>query len=387
MSDLWPLPSDPIVDEIAAFDGAHDPARRSREVDRAPAFPRSLFRAMGDARLLGLTEPTERGGRGLPLTRGAVALFHLAYRGGTVAGKLSLQPEFAMVLAERGRREVVDAWFRPLVRGERLVANQITEATAGSDAAALALTAERRGDEYVLNGTKTEIASALDADAAIVYGRAPGTAGHRGISAFLVPQDLPGIRRVPGEGDLGERWQRRGSVVYEDARVPASHLLGEEGVGFSYVVPELVRERGLLAAIYLGVARASWDETVRFVGDRSTFGRRLAERQGVAFPLVEDGAQLEAIWLLTVQALASLGSGAAGSEARTAVAKAMACDVALRTIDHAIQFHGGRGYGASLPHEQRWRDVRSGPIAHGASEVLRWAATRQLWPRPRAENP
>jgi len=386
MAELWPLPDDPVVAEIRAFDRQHHLAERARELDLRPEFPRREFGAMGAARLLGLTEPPERGGRGLPLPRAATALFHLAYLGGTVFAKLSLQPEFAMVLADHGSPELVDQWFRPLIRGERLVGNQITEATAGSDATALRLVAERRGAEYVLTGTKTEVASALDADAAIVYGRSPGSSGRHGISAFLVPQDLPGVSRVPGDGDLGEHWQRRGSVVYDHVRIPAGYRLGTEGEGFSYVVPELARERGLLAAIYLGVARASWDETVRYVGERSAFGRRLSDRQAVAFPLVDDGAQLEAAWLFTLQALERIGQSA-GGEGRTAVAKAMACDVALRTIDHAIQFHGGRGYGRSLPHEQRWRDVRSGPIAHGASEVLRWTATRHLWPRPPADNP
>jgi alkylation response protein AidB-like acyl-CoA dehydrogenase len=227
---------------------------------------------------------------------------------------------------------------------------------------------------------------AADTDAAIVYARAPGSAGPEGISAFLVPQDLPGVHRVVEAPDLGERWQRRGSVRYAQARVPARLLLGEEGVGFRYVLPELAQDRGLLAAVYLGVARASWDETVRHVGQRVAFRRPLSDQQSVAFALVDDGLALESAWMFTLRALARLPDGATGA-AETGLAKALATEVALRTIDHAIQFHGGRGYSGALPHEQRWRDVRSGSIAHGPSEVLYRAAARQLWPRGPVGNP
>ena len=386
MSDAWPLPAAPIAEEVGRFAEAHHLDRRSREVDERPEFPRREFRAMGETGLLGLATSKDRGGRGLSLPEAAVGLYHLAYRGGTVFGKISLQPEFSSVLADHGDPSLVDRWFRPLVRGEVLVGNQITEAGAGSDASALATVAERLGDAYVLSGEKTEVAHALDAEAALVYARSPGSSRHRGISVFLVPQDLPGVRRVPGSGDLGERWQRRGSVVYERAKVPLSHRIGAEGEGFSYVRPELVRERGLLAAVYLGVARASWEETVRYVGERATFGHALSDDQAVAFPLVDDGAALVAAWRYTVHALEQLDAGR-GGEGTVSMAKAMAAEVALRAIDHAIQFHGGRGYSRALPHEQRWRDVRSGSIAHGASEVIRRAMARELWPRKPPANP
>ncbi|HTP53913.1 MAG TPA: acyl-CoA dehydrogenase family protein [Thermoplasmata archaeon] len=386
MAELWPLPDDPIVAEIREFDRRYRLAAHSRELDQAPAFPRREFRAMGEARLLGLTAPPQRGGRGLSLPRAATALFHLGYLGGTVFAKLSLQPEFCSVLSEHGSSELVERWLRPLLRGERLVGNQITEPAAGSDVGAIDLVAERRGEEYLLSGTKSEAAFAEDAEAAIVYARAPGSSGPRGISAFLVPQDLPGVRRTVAPSDLGEHWQRRGSIEYTAVRVPANHRLGAEGEGLSYVRPELARERGLLAAIYLGIARASWDETVRYVSEREAFGRPLSDQQAVAFPLLDDGVHLEAAWQYTVRSLERLGTSPE-SEARTALAKVLAADVALTTIDHAIQFHGGRGYSGALPHEQRWRDVRSGPIAHGPSDVLRRGAARTLWPRRPADNP
>jgi alkylation response protein AidB-like acyl-CoA dehydrogenase len=380
MARLPKLPDDPIVAEITSAADRLDLGRRYREIDLAPAFPWDEFRALGSAALIGLRTPTALGGRGLPLPRAGTGLFHLAYRGGTTFAKLSLQPEFSSVLAEHGSSELVDRWYRPLVRGESLIGNQITEPGAGSDAAAIAMTATRDGDSYILHGEKSEAAFAQDAAAALVYARIARPDPRAGITAFVVPQDLPGISVQLASGDLGERWMRRGTVRYDRVRVPDSLRIGEEGEGLEYIRHELTREHALLAAIYLGVARASWDETVEHVGSRHAFGRPLAAQQAVAFPLVEDGARLEATWLYTLSVLSRLEAGEpiAGE---SALAKWMATEVALATLDHAIQFHGGRGYSRDLPHEQRYRDVRSGRIAHGASEIMLHIAARQLWPR------
>ncbi len=376
-------PDDPLVAEILETVRRLHLDERYRDLDRNPRFPREEFRAMGESGLLGLRTAREFGGRGLPLPRVGVALFHLARASGTAFAKLSLQPEFSSVLVEHGSRELIDAWFRPMVRGERLVGNHLTEPGAGSDAAAIESTAERSGAGYVLRGTKSEAAFAADADAAIVYASVGGKSPGAGITAFLVPQDLPGVQRSPGVGDLGERWQRRGSVVYDGVRVPASYRIGEEGMGFRYVLSELTRERALLAAIYLGVGWASWEDTVRYVGERRAFGRPLSDQEAVAFPLVEDAARLEAAWMYVAKTLEHLESGAV-ADGEAAMSKWMATDTALLAIDHAIQFHGGRGYSQSLPHEQRWRDVRSGRIAHGPAEIMHVVAARQIWPRPAA---
>lgn len=375
-------PGDPLGAELDAFVAAHDLPARAAALDRAPAFPRAEFRALGEAGWLGLTVPPERGGRGLPLATAGRLLYRLAYRAGTAFAKLALQPEFCSVLLEHGGATLQTKWGRPLVGGRRLVGNQLTEPGAGADAQALGATARRDGDDYLLDGTKSEAAFATDADAAIVYARVGEPPG--GITAFLVPQQGPGIARRISPVDLGERWQRRGSVEYRAVRVPLRHRLGEEGAGFAYVRPELTRERALLAAIYLGVARASWEETVAHVGGRRAFGRPLSDQEAVAFPLVEDGARLDAAALYVAHTLDRLARGEE-AEGEAASAKWLATEAALTALDHAIQFHGGRGYSSELPHERRWRDVRSGAIAHGPSEVMHVVAARRLWPRrPRA---
>jgi cyclohexanecarboxyl-CoA dehydrogenase len=352
---------------------------RSVELDSTPAFPRAEFELLSAQGWVGLRAPTSLGGRGLSLRRSGRLLWALARESGTTFAKLSLQPEFCSVLADHGSAELVERWYRPLVQGLVLVGNQITEPSAGSDAGALATQAVRDGDGYLLTGSKSEAAFAVDADAAVVYARVVGPGSPEGVSAFLVPQDLPGIERstIP---DLGERWMRRGTVEYRSVRVPASHRLGEEGQAFGYLKAELDRERAALAAIYLGVARRSWEQTVEHVGTRTAFGRPLASQEAVSFPLAEDWARLDAAELYVDRVLAGLDDGSAGS-ASAALAKWLASTVALEVLDHAIQFHGGRGYSKALPHEQRWRDVRSGAIAHGPSEIMRLVGARGLWPR------
>jgi cyclohexanecarboxyl-CoA dehydrogenase len=377
MPILPPDPDEPIVREVTEFAARHDLARRYRELDRAPAFPGEEYRAMGKAGLLGLRTSPTVGGRGLPLPEVGLALFHLSYRSGTAFGKLSLQPEFCSVLADHGSAELVDEWFRPMVRGEKVVGNQITEPGAGSDAQGIALAATRDGDAYELTGEKSEVAFCPDADAAIVYGRVPGPDPRAGITAFLVPQDLAGIDRKSSSGDLGERWQRRGSVRYDHVQVPTRFRIGEEGRGFEYLRHELTQERALLAAIYLGAAFASWESTVAFVRERSVFGKPLVRQEAVSFPLAQDLARLSADWLFTQNTLVTLESGA-GADAEAALSKWMAVEDGLRAIDHAIQFHGGRGYSQDLPHEQRWRDVRSGAIAHGPAEIMLLVAAHEL---------
>jgi cyclohexanecarboxyl-CoA dehydrogenase len=379
MPELLPLPADPLAEELDAFVERHHLADRGRRLDREPAFPRPEFEAMGAEGWLGLTTPSTWGGRGLSIARAGTLLFRLAFRSGTIFAKLSLQPEFASVLREVGSAPLIDTWFRPLVAGRRLVGNQITESGAGSDAQALQLEARRAPGGYLLSGQKTEVAFATEADVAIVYGRVVD-GSTEGVTAFLVPQEGVGIDRQVVGTDLGERWQRRGTVRYRQVHVPLEARLGEEGLGFTYVRSELTRERALLAAIYLGVARASWGETVEHVGQRMAFGRPLSANQSVAFPLVADGADLDAAWLYVQQVLARLDSGE-DADAEAALAKAMATRVALTALDHAIQFHGGRGYSNELPFEQRWRDVRSGSIAHGSTEIMHLVAARKLWPR------
>jgi alkylation response protein AidB-like acyl-CoA dehydrogenase len=362
-----PVPRTALDEEIRSACATLDLEALAQRIDRAPEFPRAAFHALGGLRLLGLVTPIRYGGREIPLVDAGSALYGLAYQSGATAfAKLSLQPEFATVLADHGSDALREEYYRPMCRGERLVGNQLTEPGAGSDARALSTEARSTGSEYRVTGTKSEAAFAVDADAAIVYARVPPHAdGPGGITAFLIPQHGPGVDREQID-DLGERWMRRGTVRYRDVAVPAAFRLGAEGEGLDLVLPELNRERALLAMIYLGVARRTLEETVEHVGAREAFGGPLHRQEAIAFPLVEDWANAEAATLYALEVLRRRSAGIA-ADGEAAMAKWMATEIALRTIDHAIQFHGGRGYSTALPFERRWRDVRSGGLAHGPS--------------------
>jgi cyclohexanecarboxyl-CoA dehydrogenase len=379
------LPPDPLREEVAAFARSQRLSERSRSLDTHPEFPWAEYRAMGRAGWLGLTLGAERGGRGLPLRRAGVLLQEFGYRAGTAFAKLSLQPEFTSVIGAHGSDALRHRYTLPLARGEFLIGNQITEPLAGSDLTRIATTVEHRDGKWLLSGVKSQAAFAADAQAAVVYARSPTTgSGGTALSAFVVPQDLPGIRHEVIE-DLGERWMRRGTVHYSSVEIPSDCLVGEEGRALEYLRTELTHERALLATIYLGVARASWEETVREAGERVVLDGPLSNQEAVAFPLVEDGTRLAAAWLYADWVLDRLDHGER-VEGAAAMSKWWATEVALTTLDHAIQFHGGRGYSKELPHEQRWRDVRSGMLAHGTSEVMHRVAARRRWPSGRGAD-
>lgn len=374
-----PAREEEIRREARAFVLEAHLADRARELDQNPAFPQAEWKALAGRGWLGPRVREEMGGAGWKLTEEAVLIEELAYGGGSVFAKLVLQPQFCSPL-QRGGRDLRERWYRPMLQGKVLVGNQVTEPGAGSDAASLAMTAAHDGETFVLSGTKSGIAFASDADAAIVYARTSPEQGARGVSAFLVPQDLPGIRRHLLR-DLGEKWMRRGTVHYEKVVVPASSMIGESGAGFQYLMEELTPERALLAVIYLALARRSWEETrVRVMG-RQAFGRPLGSFEGISFPLVEDYVRLESARLFAWDVLARLERAPKGMDGDAALSKMWANTVALEALEHAMQFHGGDGYSDAFPHEQRWRDVRSGAVAHGSLEVLKVVAARELMGR------
>jgi len=369
----------PLENQVRSFCQEWSLRVRYRQLDENPEFPWPEYRELG--RRGWLAPRLSRGGpeRVWSLREEAELIEGLARYGGSPFAKLVLQPEFCVLLQE-ATIPVREQWWRPLLRGEILVGNHVSEPEAGSDLGGMRMTAHREGTgadvTYVLDGIKSGVAFAADAQAAIVYARAPGTSGSRGISAFLVPQDLPGIRREVWQ-DHGERWMRRGEVRYEGVRIPEDHRIGPEGEALRLLRAELTHERLMLAFVYLGLARASWDETVEYVRHRRVFGRPLGSFEAVSFPLVEDRTRWEAAHLYAEAVRQRLDQGRP-VEASAAMAKWLACETALTLLEHCLQAWGGRGYSHQELHELRFRDVRSGRIAHGSAEALRLVAVREI---------
>ena len=254
-----------------------------------------------------------------------------------------------------------------------------TEPGAGSDAANLACRAERDGDAYVLTGEKSGITLGMAAQAAIVFARTDAREKARGVSAFLVPLDLPGVARSALR-DLGSHAGVRAVLAFDHVRIPASHRLGEEGTGFYQVMQGFDYNRIIIALACLGAAQVSLEETMAYVRERQAFGRALARFEGVSFPIAEAATHLDAARWLCYRGLWLADHGRPYTK-EAAMAKWWAPKLAVETIHQCLLLHGHYGYTDELPFEQRLRDVIGLEIGDGTAEVMKIIVARELMGR------
>ncbi len=343
--------------------------------DRGTPYPRERLRELARLGIMGLRVPAEYGGvESTYLMTGIAAEevgrgdhgYTLFVQLGAITGDL---------LSGYATKRVKDEWLAGLATGERIVAFGLTESGAGSDAAAIQATARRDGDEYVVRGEKASITFAGFADACIVFART-GVAGARGIGAILVPLDRPGVSRRVYKS-VGERLTQRGSLVFEDVRVPADHLLGEERGGFIQAMQAFDYNRAIIALACLGAARQSIDETIEYVKQRTTFGKPLAARQGVAFQIAEHLTMLQAARFLAYDCLARRDRGEPHTK-EAAMAKWLGPKAAAEAIHACMILHGWMGYDQDLPHEQRLRDVIGLEIGDGTPEIMKGIIAREV---------
>jgi cyclohexanecarboxyl-CoA dehydrogenase len=271
------------------------------------------------------------------------------------------------------------AWLPGMARGEHIVAIAVTEAGGGSDAASMQTRALRHGDEYIVTGEKSGISMIMPASAVIVFAKTNMQAGARGVSAFLVPTDLPGVSRTALR-DMGERAIQRGSLFLDDVRLPREYLIGEEGQGFYLVMNGFDYSRVIIALMCIGAAGQSLDETIAYVKQRQAFGRPLAKFEGVSFPIAEHATQLEAARWLCYRALWLRDQGAPHAK-EAAMVKWWGPKVAVDAIHDCLLLHGHYGYTQDLPLEQRLRDVIGLEIGDGTAQVSKIVVTRELFGR------
>jgi cyclohexanecarboxyl-CoA dehydrogenase len=337
---------------------------------------RGLMREMGNLGFIAPELPEADGGQGLGHVASGVIIEELARADLSIAYIQLLASLNGQILAEHGRPEVARPWLQRLTRGEALLALALTEPRGGSDAGSLRLRMERVGSDYVLNGEKASISAAAQADAAVVFARSGSVeAGARGVSAILVPLDTPGITR--GCADChGQRAIGRGSIFFENVRVPADHLLGAEGSGFVQVMKGFDFSRALIGLQVLGVARISLEETWAYVAERQAFGQPLSAFQGVSHPLAHVETQVEAARLLCLQTLWLKDRGAPHT-AEAAMCKWWAPKLAYETVHACLLMHGHGGYDRGLPFEQRLRDVLGFQIGDGTAQIMKTIIARQ----------
>jgi hypothetical protein len=346
--------------------------------DRDCHFPREQLTQMAELGLFGIFIPEEWGGTGADYLTFALAIEEVAAGDGALSTILSVNNSVVCgVLQASGNDFQKQTFLRPLASGENLGCFCLTEPQAGSDAAALKTRAERRGEDYVLNGSKAFITSGKHADIAIVFAVTDPAAGKKGISAFVVPTDLPGYEVGAIEQKMGQHASDTAQVFLRDCVIPASHLIGNEGEGYKIALMNLEGGRIGIAAQCVGMARAAYDCALAYAQERNSFGKPIIEHQAVAFRLADMATQLEAARLM-VHSAAGLRDAGEPCLRQASQAKLFASEAAEKICSAAIQVLGGYGYLRDFPVERIARDVRVAQIYEGTSDVQRLVIAREL---------
>jgi len=340
--------------------------------DRGEQFPRDRIRELGALGVTGFAVPAEFGGSETSLVMAGIASEELG-RGDFTATMFIQLATIAAKICRHATDRIRRQWLPRLAAGDCIISLGLTEPGVGSDAAALSTRARREGDSYVINGEKASITFTGLADASIVFART-GAEGARGISAFMVPLDAPGVTRRVYKS-AGERLSQRGSLIFEDVRIDADHLLGSEGQGFRLVMGAFDFNRAFIALGCIGAASQSLDETIEYARRRHTFGRPLANYQGVSFQIAEHLTALSAARLLSYDCLAKADRGETHTR-EAAMAKLMGPRASADALHACIILNGWMGYDQELPHEQRLRDVIGLEIGDGTPEIMKLIIAR-----------
>ncbi len=350
------------------------PRYRARE-EEARIEP-DLLREMGDLGLIGIGLPESLGGGGASAVSAGVVIEEIARGDFNVSYIQLLAALNGALLAEHAAPDVAARYVPGICAGERVIALGLTEPRGGSDAAHLILKARRSGDDYVLNGEKTSISLALQADAVILFARTDETnAGAGGVSAFIVDLDAPGVSRSSFE-DVGSAAVGRGSLFFDDVRVPAGNMLGGENQGFRQVMQGFDFSRALIGLMCLAAARASLDETWDYVCEREAFGKPIAGFQGVTEPLAEAQTLLKAARLLCFETLWRRDAGLPHTT-EAAMCKWWAPKTAFEVTHRCLLTHGHLGYARDLPHQQRLRDILGLQIGDGTEQIQKMIIARE----------
>ncbi len=346
--------------------------------DREREFPHDALKQLAALGAFGVAVPQEQGGAGLDYLSLALVIEEIAAGDGGVSTIISVNncPVCSIGMSYANESQQRD-WLLPLAKGDMLGAFCLTEPHAGSDASALRTTARRDGDSYVLNGVKQFITSGKNADVAIVMAVTDKAAGKRGISAFWVPTNTPGYIVARIEEKLGQHSSDTAQIVFENCRIPAANLIGDEGMGYKIALSGLEGGRIGIAAQSVGMAQAAFDAALLYAKDRQSFDKPLFEHQAVQFRLADMATQIEAARQLVWHA-ATMKDADVPCLKEAAMAKLFASEMAEKICTEAIQIHGGYGYLADFPVERIYRDVRVCQIYEGTSDIQKILIGRAL---------
>ncbi len=348
------------------------------EWDRDATFPADAIEEMGGLGFMGMLVPDEWDGAGADHVSYALALEEVAAGDGSVSTIMSVHNSVGcMPICKFGSTEQKERFLKPMARGEQLGAFCLTEPQAGSDAAAIKTRAERKGNCYVLNGTKQFITSGQNADVAIVFAVTDPDAGKKGMSAFIVPTDTPGYTVASVEKKLGQKASDTCQIVFNEMELTPDLMLGEEGEGYRIALANLEGGRIGIAAQSVGMAQAAYDAALDYAQERETFGKPIMEHQAISFRLADMATQIEAARLLMLHA-AELRDAGRPCIKEASMAKLFASEAAEKICSDAIQVLGGYGYLRDFPLERIARDVRVAQIYEGTSDIQRLLIAREL---------
>jgi acyl-CoA dehydrogenase len=352
---------------------------RAAEYDEHRTHPADVIEKAHALGLLNLHLPAEVGGPELGLFDGALVTEEICWGCSGIATALMANGLGAGPVIAAGTEEQKRRWLAPLVDAPILCSFGLTEPDAGSDVARLKTTAERRGDEYVLNGSKTFITNAGHAEWTVVFAKTDPARGHRGISAFVVPMETPGVTIEKHLDKMGQRATDTSAFALADVVVPAANRLGEEGDGFKIAMQTLDGTRPATAIGAVGVARAAFELACDYSKERVTFDQPIAMHQGVSFLIADMATKIEAARLLTWQAAWMLDNGwGRRATLYSSMAKRFAADIAMEVTTDAVQIFGGYGYIKEYPVEKLMRDAKLYQIYEGTSQIQRLVIARDV---------
>ncbi len=366
-----------MIQKLARDFAVNAMAPYAEHFDKVPGYPWEIVRKAQQQALTTLNVPEEYGGMGLSLFEEMLVGEEMAWACSGINLCITINNLAALPLLVGGSHEQKAEYLGRLVDG-KLAAYALTEPGAGSDVAALKAIARKDGDDYILNGTKTFISGATVADWYTVFAYTHPEKRYKGITAFLVDRNMPGVSVGKPFDKLGQRASDTAEVVLEDVRVPARNIIGSEGTGFLIAMKVFDRSRPGVAAAATGVAQRALDESVKFAKERYTMGKPIYKHQAVGHLIADMATKVEAARLLTWQAAVAFDEGRPDIKLAS-MAKVFAADAAMQITTDAVQVHGGYGYISEYPVEKLMRDAKIFQIYEGTSQIQRVVITRELF--------
>ena len=345
--------------------------------DEESIFPKEALQQAGELGFMGLYTPEEAGGLGMSRLDASLIVEELSKGCTATAAFLTIHNMATSMVGKYCTDAVIEQWCPDLVMGTKLASYCLTEPGAGSDAAALRTSAEREGDDYIVNGSKVFISGAGDTDALVVMLRT-GDAGPKGISALLVPADAPGVTYGKKEDKMGWNAQPTRMVTFDNVRVPVANRLGAEGQGFAIAMEGLDGGRINIATCSIGTAQQALEEATAYVQERKQFDTAIADFQATQFKLADMLTELVAARQMVRLAASKLDNKDAQASTYCAMAKRLATDTGFNVCNDALQLYGGYGYIKEYPMERHVRDTRVHQILEGTNEIMRVIVSRKM---------